>query len=114
MRTHPRQEMTANHHTALVQAWVGRASAFFPERRGAIQFPATSLPAAQPPVLDPPALNVAVLVAMPRREGKGPVPGFTSGSGLLYNEGQLELGVTSLLCEQAKLTSSEEHYERTT
>jgi hypothetical protein len=97
-----------------VQAWVGRASPFFPERRGVIQFPATSPPAAQPPVSDFPALNVAVLVAMPRREGKGPVPGSKLGSELLYNEGQLELGVTSLLCEQATPTASEEHYERTT
>jgi hypothetical protein len=107
--------MTVNPHTALVQAWIGRASTCIAERRGAIQLPASSTPAL-PPVSDPRTLNVAVLVMMPRREDTGPVPGSTlhpwDKPGLFYDEGQLELGVTSLLCEQAMSTAPEE-YEQT-
>ena len=110
--------MTVKPHTALVQAWIGRASAFIAERRGAIQLPASS-PPALPPVSDPRTLNVAVLVTMPRRENTRPVPGFTldpwDRPGLFYNEGQLELGVTSLPCEQAMSTPSEDYeHEQTT
>ena len=116
MRAHPRQEMTVNPNAALVQAWIGRASCFIAERRGAIQFPASS-PPAQPPFSDPRTLNVAVLVTMPRREDTRPVPGSTldplDRPGLFYDEGQLELGVTSLLCEQAMFTAPDV-YEQTT
>ena len=112
MRAHPRREMTMSHHFALAQAWIG---AFFPERREAIQLPASS-PPVLPPDSDPRMLNVAILVAMPRREDPQSVPGYmlhhSDRSGLLYDEGQLELGVTSLLYEQAMCTAPE--YERTT
>ncbi len=108
--------MTVNHHKASLQARLGCAFAFFAERRGAIQIPASS-PPALPPVSDPRMLNVAVLVVMPRREDTRPVPGSmpdpSDRPGLFYEEGQLELGVTSLLCEQAMSTAPEE-YERTT
>jgi hypothetical protein len=96
-------------HFALAQTWTGRVSTFFPGRREAIQFPASS-----PPVLPPdsdPRINVAVFVAMPRRKDAQPAPGSMlhplDRSRLLNDEGQLELGVTSLLCEQTV-------YERTT
>jgi hypothetical protein len=116
MRAHSKQEMTANPQTALVRVWMGRRSTLIAERRGSIQFPASS-PPALPPVSDPRTLNVAVLVAMPRREDTRPVPGSTldpwERPGLFYDEGQLGLGVTSLLCEQAMSTAPEE-YEQTT
>jgi hypothetical protein len=117
MWAHPRQEMTANTHTQFVQVWIGRRSTFIAEHRGAIQFPASSPPALPPgDVSDPRTLNVAVLVAMPRREDTRPVPGSTldprDRPGLFYDEGQLELGVTSLLSEQAMSTAPEE-YEQT-
>jgi hypothetical protein len=103
-------------HTALVQMWIGRASTFIAERPGAIQLPASS-PPTLPPVSDPRTLNVAVLVTMPRREETRPVPGSTlepwDRPGLFYDEGQLEVGVTSLLCEQAMSTAREE-YQQTT
>jgi hypothetical protein len=103
--------MTVNTHTALVQAWFGRASTFIAERRGVIQLPASS-PPALPPVSDPRTLNVAVLVTMPRREDTRSVPGSTldpwDRPGLFYDEGQLDLGVTSLPCEQATSTAPEE------
>jgi len=103
-------------HTALVRAWICCASTLIAERRGAIQFPASS-PPALPPVSDPRTLKVAVLVAMPRREDTRPIPGSTldpwDRSGLFYHDGQLELGVTSLFCEQAMSTAPEE-YEQTT
>jgi hypothetical protein len=114
MRAHLRQELTLNHHIALAQAWIGRASAFFPERREAIQFPASSPPAV-PPHFDP-RINVAVLVAMPRRKDAQPALGSVHPSdrfGLFFDEGQLELGLTSLLCERAMCTTPEE-YKRTT
>jgi hypothetical protein len=116
MWAHPRREMTVKPHTALVQKWIGRASTFTTERRGAIQLPASS-PPALPPVSEPRTLNVAVLVTMPRREETRPVLGSTldpwDRPGLFYDEGQLELGVTSLPCEQAMSTPPEE-YEQTT
>lgn len=116
MRAHSKQEMTANSQTALVRVWMGRRSTFIAERRGSIQFPASS-PPALPPVSDPRMLNVAVLVAMPRREDTRPVTGSTlepwERPGLLYDEGQLGLGVTSLLCEQVMYTAPEE-FEQTT
>ena len=109
--------MTVNPHTALLQAWIGRASTFIAERRGAMRLPASSPPPALPPASDPLTLNVAVLVTMPRREDTRPVPGSTldpwDRRGLFYDEGQLELGVTTLLCEQAMSTAPEE-YEQTT
>lgn len=109
--------MTVDPHTAFVQVWIGRRSTFIAERRGAIQFPTSSPPALLPGnVSDPRTLNVAVLVAMPRREDTRPVPGSTldprDRPGLFYDEGQLELGVTSLLSEQAMSTAPEE-YEQT-
>lgn len=113
MWAHPRQEMTVNPNTAFVQTWIGRASTLIAERRGAIQLPAPS-PPALPPFSEPRKLNVAVLVTMPRREDTW--PGSTldpwDRPGLFY-EGQLELGVASLLCEQAMSTAPEE-YEQTT
>ncbi|KAF8504817.1 hypothetical protein F5888DRAFT_790014 [Russula emetica] len=111
MRAHPSQEMIVNPHDALVQAWIRRTSTFITERRGAIELPA-SPPPALPPVSDPRTLNVAVLVTMPRREDTRPVPGSMvdpwDRPGLFYGEGQLELGVTSLLCEQAMSTAPED------
>lgn len=100
-------------HTALVQVWIGRTSTFIAERRGAIQFPAPSPPALPPGnISDPRMLDVAVLVAMPRREDARPVRGSTldprDRPGLFYDEGQLELGVTRLLSEQAMSTPPEE------
>lgn len=119
MRAPPMQEITVKTHTALTQAWIGRASTFITNRRGAIQFPASS-PPVLPPVSDPRTLNVAVLVAMPRREGGRAVPGSTldplDRPGLFYDEGQLELGVTSvtsLLCEQVMSTAPEAHCRTT-
>jgi hypothetical protein len=116
MWAHPRQEMTLDPHTALVQVWIGRTSTFIAERRGAIQFPASSPPALPGNVSDGRTLNVAVLVAMPRREDTRPVSGSTldprDRPGLFYDEGQLELGVTSLLSEEAMSTAPEE-YEQT-
>jgi hypothetical protein len=117
MRAHPQQEVTIFHHIALTQAWIGRAGAFLPKRREAIQLPASSPPVVPPRHTDLRMLNVAVFVAMPRRNGIRPISGSmlepSSGSRLLHDEGQLELGVTSLLCEQAMSTTPEE-YERTT
>jgi hypothetical protein len=102
-----------NHHIALAQAWIGRVSTF-PERREANQSPASSPPV--PPPDTNPRINVAVLVAMPRRKDALPAPGSmlqnSDRSGLFYDEGQLEMGVTSLLCEQTMFTLEE--YERTT
>jgi hypothetical protein len=97
--------MTVNPHPALVRVWIGRRSTFVAERRGAIQFSASSPPALPPgSVSDPRTLSVAVLVAMPRREDPRPVSGSMldprDRPGLFYDEGQLELGVTSLLSEQ--------------
>jgi hypothetical protein len=116
MWTRPRQEMTVKPHTSLVQAWIGRASTFIAERRGAIQLPASSPPALRP-VTDPRMLNVAVLVTMPRREDTRPVAGSTldpwDRPGLFYDEGQLGFGVTSLLCEQV-MSAPPEEYEQTT
>lgn len=113
------QEMTVKSHTALTQAWIGHASTFITDRRGAIQFPASS-PPVLPPVSDPRTLNVAVLVAMPRREDRQTVLKSAldplDRPGLFYEEGQLEVGVTSvttLLCEQAMSTASEAHYQTT-
>ena len=107
--------MAVNSHTTLVRVWIGRRSTFITERRGTIQFPAPSSPAL-PPVSDPRTLNVAILVAMPRREDTRPVPGSTldprDKPGRFYDEGQLELGVTSLLTERAIPTAPEE-YEQT-
>jgi len=102
-----------NHHIALAQAWIGRAPVFFPERREAIQFPAPS-PPELPPDSDP-RINVAVLVAMPRRKDAPPGSMLhpSDRCRLLYDEGQLELGVTSPLCEQA-MCSPPEEYKRTT
>lgn len=117
MRAHPQEEVTIFHHSALAQAWIGRACAFFPKRREAIQLPASSPPVVPPRHTDPRVLNVAVFVAMPRRNDVRPVSGSmphpSSGSRLLHDDEQLELGVTSLLCEQAMYTTPEE-YERTT
>ena len=114
MWAHPKQEMTVNTHTALVQAWIGQASTFISERRGAILFPASSPPALTP-VSDPITLYVAVLVSLPRRDDT--VTGSTldpwDRPGLFSDEGQLDLGVTSLLCEQATSTAPEE-FEQTT
>lgn len=108
----PRQETTVHHHIAFARGWIGRACAFGPERREATQLPAPS-PPVLPPGFDTRALNVTVLVAMPRRKDVQPVPGSilhpSDRSGLLYDEGQLELGVTRLLYEQA----AQEEYERT-
>lgn len=91
-----------DHHIALAQAWIGRARPFRRERREAIQFSAPS-PPVLPPDSDPRILNVAVLVAMPRRDLQS-VTGSTlypsDRSELLKDEGVLELGVTSLLYEQ--------------
>lgn len=103
--------MTVN---ALVQVWIGRRSTFVTERRGAIQVSATSSPALPPRnVSDPRTLKVAVLVVMPRREDPRPLSGSTldprDRPGLFYDEGQLELGVTTLLSEQA----ISEEYEQT-
>jgi len=99
--------MTVTPHTVLVRVWIGRRSNFLTERRGASQFPASS-----PPVSDARTLNVAVLVVMPRREDTQPVPGSTldprDRPGLFYDEGQLELGVTSLPTEQVISTAPEE------
>jgi len=96
-------------HIASARAWVDRACR---GRREAFQFSAFS-PPVLPPDPDPRILNVAVLVAMPRR-GLQSVTGSThhtsDRSGLLKDEGQLELGVTSLLYEQV----TQEEYERTT
>jgi hypothetical protein len=117
MRARPQQEGTMFDHFASAQAWIGRACAFLPKRGEAIQLPASSPPVVLPRDSDPRMLNVAVLVAMPRRNDVRPVPGSmlhpSSRSRLLYDEGQLELGVTSLLCEQAMCPTSE-GYERTT
>ena len=100
------------HHIALAREWIGRACAFGSERREATQLPASS-PPVLPSDFDPRVLNVTVLVAMPRKDAQL-VPGSilhpSDRSGLLYDEGQLELGVTRLLYEQA----AQEEYERTT
>lgn len=97
------------HHIALAREWFGRA---YRERREALQLSASSPPVI-PPDSDPRILNVAVLVAMPRRDLQS-VTGSTlhpsDRSGLLKDEGQLELGVTSLLYEQV----TQEEHERTT
>jgi hypothetical protein len=91
-----------DHHIALAQAWIGRARPFRRERREAIQFSAPS-PPVLPPDSDPRILNVAVLVAMPRRDPQsitGSMLHPSDRSELLKDEGELALGVTSLLYEQ--------------